>query len=271
MDSEDAQLEQDVIAANIEVHRTEAPYYDALHLEETNWWERRRRLATFRGIRDRLRADGLPLTALDVGCGTGKVSINLVSLGFDVTSTDLSIDMLGVFRKRLESLDLAQPPRLVCADMFQFLSDCPDRFALVVFCGTLHHVTDVGRAITLAAARLQPGGLFLTTHEPLKQPIRSRWRYAVHRAIARLDESLYRRYLRRFPAEVRGLDYSVSDFQRGHGGIAPDDVIAVLKAADMEVVELSKYCSRRYGLLAALVNALVRSENTFQILARKAR
>ncbi|MCD6328184.1 methyltransferase domain-containing protein, partial [bacterium] len=237
--------------------------------EETNFHERKRRAATFRLISEILAKQTKSPTALDVGCGTGKVSLLLAESGFDVTSLDLSIEMLLAFRQKISGRKLNVRPKIVCADMFHFLENCGSKFDLIVFCGTLHHVTNVPKALELAAKRLTEGGIILITHEPLKQAISSKLRFAMHRAAATLDEAIYRRYLRKFPDEAKDIDYSTSDIQRQFGGIDPEQVLSVLEANGLSIIRLDKYCARRYGALCIIANSLIRSQNTFQIIARR--
>jgi len=261
--------QDEVIAANIKVHRVEAPYYDALHFEERNFFERKRRMRALAIVKRELAARDRTLTALDVGCGTGKMSLLLADMGFDVTSLDLSFDMLSVFKERLRHEKLAAKPKLVCADLFSFLADCPSRFDLVVFCGTLHHVRDVSEALRLASERLNDGGIILITHEPLKQAISSRLRYVFHRLLAILDEALYRLRIHSLPKQAKGIDYSMSDFQRQFGGIEADEVVSILKSNGLTIIDVQRYCARRFGMSCVIANTLIRSENTFQVIAMR--
>ncbi|MBN1593476.1 MAG: methyltransferase domain-containing protein [Candidatus Coatesbacteria bacterium] len=258
----------DVVAANIEVHRLEAPYYDALHYEENNFYERSRRRRAIEEAKRILEGRRHGLKALDVGCGTGKMSLMLAEAAFEVFSMDLSFEMLAVFREKLRQRKVDPEPRLICADMFTFLADCRERFDLIVFCGILHHVVDVPEAIRLASARLNDGGVIMITHEPLKQTISSKTRYMFHRALAAPDEALYRFCIRRLPDEAKSIDYSMSDFQRQFGGIDAKMVVSELKDNGLSVISERKYCARRFGLSCMIANTLIRSQNTFQIIAR---
>jgi len=261
--------QDEVIAANIEVHRVEAPHYDALHFEERNFFERGRRRRALAIVERELGDRNRTLTALDVGCGTGKMSLMLADAGFEVTALDLSFDMLAVFRERLRHEKLDVRPKLVCADMFSFLAGCRHKFDLVVFCGTLHHVREVSESLKLAVERLNEGGIILITHEPLKQAISSKLRYFFHRKLAVLDEALYRLRICSLPDEAKGIDYSMSDFQRQFGGIDADEVVSLLKSDGLQIIDVQRYCARRFGLSCVIANTLIRSENTFQIIARR--
>ena len=49
-----------------------------------------------------------PSTLLDIGCGTGNLSIELAKLGYDVVATDLSEEMLNIvdYRAKEENVEL---------------------------------------------------------------------------------------------------------------------------------------------------------------------
>jgi SAM-dependent methyltransferase len=45
---------------------------------------------------------GMPKSVVELGCGTGSITIPLVNSGFEVTGIDLSADMLSVARRKME-------------------------------------------------------------------------------------------------------------------------------------------------------------------------
>ena len=54
-------------------------------------------------------------TILDLGCGTGTLSLLLARRGYELISVDASADMLSVFQSKLPSLpESATPPMLLC-------------------------------------------------------------------------------------------------------------------------------------------------------------
>jgi len=73
-----------------------------------------------------------PSRILEVGCGTGRVAIELAKHGCDVTGIDLSERMLGEFRKKLARCsDLLGEVTLCQADMVSF--DLGTRFDWIIF------------------------------------------------------------------------------------------------------------------------------------------
>jgi SAM-dependent methyltransferase len=118
---------------------------------------------------------GMPESIVDLGCGTGNISIPLVKSGFRVFGIDLSADMLAIARNKWD-----EPPgrgvrgeagsvRWLQQDMRDW--DLPQPVdAVISFCDCLNYLTveqDVVQTIRQTYAGLAPGGLFLfDVHAP---------------------------------------------------------------------------------------------------------
>jgi SAM-dependent methyltransferase len=154
-----------------------AEFYDDQQAFIRNPWEQR----LFRDDLARI-ARRLPpaFRALDLGCGTGNLTLKLLDLGATVTSVDLSDGMLARLRRNLTLREARQdlrgpehPPRrsaaptLICRDIDEFLRSCPARFDLVCACSFLHHLPDYLATAAAAARRVAPGGCLYVAHEPL--------------------------------------------------------------------------------------------------------
>jgi SAM-dependent methyltransferase len=110
--------------------------------------------------RELAEAAGGPV--LDVGAGTGRVSLHLAARGVDVTALDLHEELLAALRARAQRVDLRIPT--VAADARDFaVPGGAGRFALILVpMQTLQLLGGAqARAGFLAAARahLRPGGL----------------------------------------------------------------------------------------------------------------
>ncbi|MGN6609041.1 MAG: class I SAM-dependent methyltransferase [Jatrophihabitans sp.] len=93
---------------------------------------------------------------LDAGCGTGRVAIRLVGLGFECVGVDADADMLAEARRRAPS------QRWVEADLAAWRADEP--FDVVVAAGNVVPLVDRGTeaaVVTNLAASLRPGGLLI--------------------------------------------------------------------------------------------------------------
>jgi SAM-dependent methyltransferase len=101
---------------------------------------------------------------LELGCGTGRITLPIAEAGVPIHALDASEAMLSTLRAKVNR----QPPELqarvhpVVGDMRDF--DLSERFALVIvpFRAFLHNVTEADRLACLACVRrhLRPGGRF---------------------------------------------------------------------------------------------------------------
>ncbi len=123
---------------------------------------------------------GMPATVVDLGCGTGSLSIPLSRSGFHVYGIDLSSDMLSVARNKWdETPGQAIRPRAgsirwLQQDMRDWeLGEPVD--AVVSFCDCLNYLTDeadIEAAFRATYQGLKDGGSFLFDMHPPSQLIR---------------------------------------------------------------------------------------------------
>jgi len=106
-------------------------------------------------IREAKKARG---PVLEVGCGTGRVYLPLLSAGVDAHGIDISRGMLQVLEKKAASFGLS--PKIKLADMRNFR--LPQKFALIIvpFRAFLHNLTIDDQLSSLKCFRrhLAPGG-----------------------------------------------------------------------------------------------------------------
>ncbi|MBW5444963.1 methyltransferase domain-containing protein [Cohnella sp. CFH 77786] len=118
---------------------------------------------------------GIPKSVVDLGCGTGNISIPLAKSGFEVFGIDLSAEMLAIARSKWD-----EPPaggtrggsgsiRWLQQDMRDW--DLPKPVdAVISFCDCLNYLTeaeDVVRTFRRTYEGLAPGGLFVfDVHAP---------------------------------------------------------------------------------------------------------
>ncbi|MBN1583075.1 MAG: methyltransferase domain-containing protein [Anaerolineae bacterium] len=106
------------------------------------------------------RCDG---PVLDVGCGSGRVTLPLARAGSDVVGIDSSLAMLDIARARVHEAGLSDHIQLLRQDVCTL--DLENQFALVVFSlnGFLHLLTAQAQRAALhnMARALLPGGILI--------------------------------------------------------------------------------------------------------------
>ena len=106
--------------------------------------------------------------ALDLGCGTGVISLSLAERGFDVLGIDHSEDMLDVARGKLASRQLTGDCTFVVGDVRHVPAE-DDTFECVTCQGLLHHLPEMESCLTELKRVLRPGGYFYIS-EPTRDP-----------------------------------------------------------------------------------------------------
>jgi 2-polyprenyl-3-methyl-5-hydroxy-6-metoxy-1,4-benzoquinol methylase len=96
------------------------------------------------------------MKALDVGAGTGRLSILLADLVGSVVVTDPSAGMVQVARERIEAAGLSDQLRVVQADLTRDRLD--GTFDVVWSSMALHHVRDLDGLLRSVADLLVDGG-----------------------------------------------------------------------------------------------------------------
>ncbi|PIQ97172.1 MAG: hypothetical protein COV67_05695 [Nitrospinae bacterium CG11_big_fil_rev_8_21_14_0_20_56_8] len=259
-------LREQILEANQAVHALEGALYLARHPEQTHGYQRRILTATLDRACARLKPGA---EVLDLGCGTGYLFLEFLQRGFSVTGVDLSREMTEALENNIPSVHRARA-RWVNADAETFAREETKLYDAVAMSALLHHLHDPGAVVEAALRRVAPGGIFLIFFEPLKQKIPSRFRYVLHRLLTRLHETLYRAEMRWRGIPLFEDRYALADYQRQFGGIDPLVLLPVLERGGFQVLELNKYCSRRYAWAAWIANRILKSENTFNLIAVKA-
>jgi 2-polyprenyl-3-methyl-5-hydroxy-6-metoxy-1,4-benzoquinol methylase len=96
------------------------------------------------------------IRALDACGGSGNISLMLLRRGIQSTLTDISPELLEIFRKKCESN--AFKPNTVCKEIGAFWLKRVRLFDLILFSSALHHLENFKQVLTLAFNRLAPGG-----------------------------------------------------------------------------------------------------------------
>ena len=101
---------------------------------------------------------------LELGAGTGRVTMPIAEAGVEIYALDASDAMLQILERKVVAgaAEVRARVHLLSGDMRTF--DLPERFALIIspFRAFLHNLTDADRLACLARVRhhLRPGGRF---------------------------------------------------------------------------------------------------------------
>ena len=133
-----------------------APFYDAINadIDYSSWADFIEKIIA-------REYSGRPELVLDLGCGTGKMTLELASRGYDMTGVDYSDDMLDVARASAE--EKGHDVLWLSQDMREFeLYGTVDVTVSCLDC--INHLTrpaDVEKTFSLVHNYLIPDGLFI--------------------------------------------------------------------------------------------------------------
>lgn len=136
------------------MYETIARFYDSM-MEETDYSLIADRLCGY------FKEYGPVKTVADIGCGTGRLTIELNKRGYDVIGIDCSEDMLAVAEKNTR--EAGEDIRFVCQDMcglnIGFEAD-----AVICTMDGINHIKSLSGVLACMKAvrcSIRPGGLFI--------------------------------------------------------------------------------------------------------------
>ena len=271
VDSKGHDLEGKILEENINVHRLEAPIYERIHAEIFNSSTQRELEHDLSLIRELLPPDPL---ALDIGCGTGNISLKLLDLGFKVTAIDISEEMLDILKKKVKHVPEAGSALcIVCSDVDSFFARLAQGksgelalYDCVIMHSVLHHLPNWSSIIESASEFISDGGLMYIAHEPTKRRKDSWGRMG--RFLNKLDSIPTRLWM--ILHGISPLDYSLSDYYAGIG-FDSEYLTNLLYDCGLRFIFHKEYCSYKTRF-AEILGRLVRIRpNCLKLLARKQR
>jgi len=112
----------------------------------------------------------------------------MLKRGWDVTVVDISSDMLAILQKKIAAKGYSAT--LVCEAVENFLQSTTATYDLISFGSVLHHLHSYLAVVDLAAKRINPGGFFYTSLDPVRSPYAT-----LTRAFTTLDTILAKAFL----------------------------------------------------------------------------
>lgn len=248
-------LQERILQANIDEHEKEADYYDIIHTEIFNTYEQDR---ITRSLCTIMQPYPHKSSILDVGCGTGNITIKLIDMNYtNITSLDLSPAMINQLKKKLTG----RSPELLIRDLDTHLETSQDRYTVIIMSSVLHHLPNYLSSLITLSERLCRGGTLYITHEPIPPENET----ILTRILLNTD---YLYHLLRYILLIitgklvyLNRDCTYSDY---HTGEHPIDPGAIENIFEGDTLTLRKYATAKSGYIARLLNHL-RYVNSFEL------
>lgn len=241
-----------ILAENVRVHAAEAERYRELHPEIFNRYEQK----LLQGDLENLLLHE-PGRALDLGPGSGNITLQLLAKGVSMTAVDISKEMLDLLATRAEG-----PLELVHLPIDHYLETRPQIPPLVTMSSFLHQLPSPFATLRELARQMPVGGKIYITHEPTG--LRSG---ATARGLLLLDRVLWNVRHPRLARLGRGIDYSISDYN-ARAGLDPKRVTDLLREEGFVIEHMRLYAAAKSALLARLATRLG-SEIQITLIAKK--
>ncbi len=136
-----------------------APFYDEVNrdVDYKSWAD------FIENVISKFNTGSAPELVLDLGCGTGRMTVELARRGYDMTGVDISVEMLDIARQEAEAAGYSSRILWLCQDMREFeLYGTVDVTVSCLDC--INHLTDrssLSKCLSLVHNYLIPNGLFI--------------------------------------------------------------------------------------------------------------
>jgi SAM-dependent methyltransferase len=154
------------LTANEAFHDLEAGSYDSVQPYIRNQFAQRWFEQDIDHILNGLPADRKPARVLDCGAGTGNLTLKLLRRGCNVTSVDISGEMLTRLVNKAQAAGL-NTPTVVHSDVDSFLAGTSEQFDLICSSSFLHHLPDYRATYLSLVTHIRPQGFVYTSFEPM--------------------------------------------------------------------------------------------------------
>ena len=136
---------------------------DKFNREASQWDDNPRRRALALAVAKAMIATTKPvktMRALEFGCGTGLVTLEIAPFVRSLSAIDTSREMLAVLQEKIRSSRIMNI-ETVCIDLLTHIQEDEqaERFDLIYSSMTLHHISDTAGFLNRISSILAPGGM----------------------------------------------------------------------------------------------------------------
>ena len=242
-------------------------YFDEMNFGRSRFLEEDPILKYEQEMRQRAVLDLLdfstPKKILDVGCGTGNISLKFLERGFFVNGVDISVEMIN----SINAEDLKKM-NVVCSNIDDYLKKSNEKYDVVACSSVLHHLPDYLKTFQNMVKMVEKGGLIYITHEPL--PKNYRRENFLTKIFNFFDNFLFKAWLSVRGIQVLNLNYIYSDFHCEEG-IEIDSMIEILEKNNFKKISYKTHYLRKINFLCLLRDFLNVDEIHFRLIYEKER
>lgn len=255
-------IREKILESNMEEHMKEAKYYDKIHTELYNKYEQKRITSSLYNV---LRNFNNNSTILDIGSGTGNLTIKLLQQGFKkITCLDISKEMMDELKSKVRDSDYNI--KFIVSDIDSFLEKNNSKFDIVLISSAIHHFPNYVSTLKNIEKILNNSGCIYITHEPLPPSKKS----IFVKILLKKDFIIYTaRYL--FLILIGRLKYlnrncEYSDYHTGERAIDVSQLEEIFRENYATIIK--KYPVAKFSFTAFLLEK-IKYANSFEFVAVK--
>jgi len=261
-------IKSHVLKENIRVHSAEAGVYDLLHAELNNNCILKGLFKDIDFIMNNIHC-GSP-QVLDLGAGTGYLTIPFLKKGCAVCAVDASDKMLDICESKARALGVKGRARFFVGEAGRFLSNLKgEKFTIVSMSSFLHHVYNYRNILDMSDDCLAPGGILFIAWEPLCE----KYNYfsIPAKIIDYVDNKFFRINALMRKMWIPDLDYSYADYHVNMGnGFDPGEIINYFMSKGYTLLRSEFFSGTGKSAAAAWMhNRFNLSQDHFKIILQK--
>lgn len=258
-------LRRYILSENVRLHRDLAQHYDSIHPHMRNAFEQNMQRGDIAFMIDSVKMHRASPRVLELGCGTGNLTMLFLAQGCVVTGVDLSAEMVEVLRAKLAVARIPQERiGLYITDVDTFLREnAASEYDIVAMSSVAHHLPDYVATLGVLGERIATGGFLYLVHEPVhKEELATSYRWArrlasvLPRGLGRISYTWHKQ-IRSGNQEWLRQDTTFVDYHEHRSGVSLVQITERLRALGFTIVSHEHYNSNRSSLGSYIDNRLL--------------